>query len=240
MKTSKAIFFLTYLVLSLNHFAISQKMFKVQGNEAWDYLLSKKVDFKAASNDSLFVVQNGDKAFRYVYLRRGDQETDVEEVIYKSNPGDVVGPFPGEDYNYLFKIRSLDSIKQRISAKHVFILKGGKGKRDSLQANKIAVKVKESLEKGELFDEVFKANSDNFSSFITAYGVTGKNYAKGGLGWIWEDQTLPEFFQPLSSANTGDIVIINTRYAVHVVIVGEKEKGPSKATLIPLVKLTPK
>jgi len=240
MKTFKAIFFILHLILLLNQSALSQKMFKVQGNEAWDYLLSKKLDFKTAINDSIFVVQNGDKPFRFVYLRRGDQENDVEEVIYKSNPGDVVGPFPGEDYNYLFKIRSLDSIKQRISAKHVFILKGGKGKRDSLQANKIASKVKESLEKGELFDEVFKANSDNFTPFITQYGVTGKNYSKGGLGWIWEDQTLPEFFQPLRTANTGDIIIVNTRYAVHVVIVGEKERGPSKATLIPLVKITPK
>ncbi|HEX8545759.1 MAG TPA: peptidylprolyl isomerase [Cytophagaceae bacterium] len=229
---------ITFAILNVQS-GYSQKMFKVQGNEAWDYLVSKKEDFKAAINDSLFVTKNGDKPYRYVYLRRGDQEQDVEEVIYKSNPGDVVGPFPGEDYNYLFKIRSLDSIKQRISAKHIFILKGGKAKRDSLSANKIAIKVKDALEKGELFDEVFKANSDNFASFAALYGVTG-NYAKGGLGWIWEDQTLPEFFQPLNNANTGDIIIINTRYAVHVVIVGEKEKGPSKATLVPLVKITPK
>lgn len=230
---------IVFLFLLNSNLAISQKMFKVQGNEAWDYLLGKKEEFKAAADDSIFVTKFGDKPYRHVFLRRGDQEQDVEEVIYKSNPGDVVGPFPGEDYNYLFKIRSLDSIKQRISAKHVFILKGGKAKRDSVSANKVALKVKDALEKGELFDEVFKANSDNFTSFASAYGVTG-NFAKGGLGWIWEDQTLPEFFQPLNSANTGDIIIINTRYAVHVVIVGEKERGPSKATLVPLVKITPK
>lgn len=234
---AKAIILVNFLWVLAVNLSFSQKMLHNQGNDSWKWLETKKKEFKESSNDSLFIVNNSDRPYRYIYMRRGDQEEDIEEVIFSAKPSEVVGPFPAESYNYLLKVISFDSIRTRIRAKHIFILPEGRQKKDSVAAVKKAIKCMEILKNGESFFNVFDDYSENFAPYSRFYNIKG-NFGSGNLGWIMEDATMSDFNDPLMKANEGDVLVIPTKYGVHVVVVSEKQRGPSKVKLLSVAKKT--
>ena len=142
----KKYFILIAFVLcsSLLNKAFAQKKFTPAQKKAIDFLESKRAGFRASKNDSLFVVQNSDAGFIVKTMVRGDQAEDLEDQIYGSKPGEIVGPFDGETTFYLMKILKYDSLN-RTKAKLISFYPKGEFTTDSAKFRKHLDKYQHTL-----------------------------------------------------------------------------------------------
>lgn len=208
-----------------------------QQKQAVEWLESKKAEFQSTTNDSLFVSKNSDSPYRYIYQRRGDEPDDVEEEIYKSKPGTVLGPFRSGNHNYLFKVISLDSLRYRYKVRHIFIKPAGFSGKDTLDAYNLALKYAKSLNKGDDFKKIYDENNADFKSFAAQCGINPDALAADGdLGYIWEGTTIPTINSALSKTRKGESVAIKTPFGAHVFNVVAKDQGYYKAVIISLLK----
>jgi peptidyl-prolyl cis-trans isomerase D len=219
---------------------ISAQGMTEQQKQAVEWLDSKKAEFQTTSDDSLFITKNSDSPYRYIYLRRGDEPEDVEEEIYKSKPGTVVGPFRSGSHNYLFKVISLDSSRYRFKVRHIFIKPEGFEGKDTAEAYTMAVKYAKLLNKGKDFKELFDDNASNNNDFKKYAAQCGFNPetvgSDGDLGWIWEGTTIPVVNAALLKTRKGESVALKTPYGAHVFKIISKEPGYYKAVIISLLK----
>ena len=208
-----------------------------QQKQAIEWLDSKKAEFQNTPNDSVFITKNSDSPYRYIYLRRGDEPEDVEEEIYKAKPGAVVGPFRSGNYNYLFKVVSLDSTKYRFKVRHIFIKPAGFNAKDTVDAFAKGARLSKSLNKGDDFKELYDQNNADFKSISDKCGINPDAVgADGDLGWIWEGTTLPAINSALVKTRKGESVAVKTQYGVHVFKIITKEQGYYKAIIVSLLK----
>ncbi len=135
MKTKLTIFFL----FATTVLSFGQKKFTVEQQKTIDLLQSKRKDFKATKNDSLYIADNSDQGYFLTTITRGDQAEDIEDQIFNAKPGDVVGPFDGENTFYLLKIKSIDSL-QRTKAKLVSFFPRGEYTSDTAKFSKLVEK----------------------------------------------------------------------------------------------------
>jgi parvulin-like peptidyl-prolyl isomerase len=208
-----------------------------QQRTAVEWLDSKKVEFQNTANDSIFITENSDSPYRYIYQRRGDEPEDVEEEIYNSKPGTVIGPFRSGSHNYLFKVISLDSLRSKMKVSHIFIKPKGFESKDTADAFNTAVKIAKSLNKGEDFASLLKSNGSDFKKYAAACGINSEAVASDGdLGWIWQGATIPSINAALLKARKGEAIAAKSPYGAHVFKIVNKEQGYYKAVIISLLK----
>ena len=202
-----------------------------------ELLEKKKVEFQNTSNDSIFVTQNSDSPYRFIYLRRGDEPEEVEDEIYKAKVGQVVGPFRSENFNYLFKVLQHDSIRQKFRVSHVFINVNGSTANDTLEAFNKAQKIAKALNKGDDISSIIEKEGSDYKNIASSLGFNIENPpSDGDLGWIWEGTTIYPINQGLVKAKKGEAIAVRTKYGSHVLQVRDKGQGYYKTKIISIVK----
>jgi peptidyl-prolyl cis-trans isomerase D len=192
---------------------------------ALKWLESKIGEFKNAPNDSVFVSQNSESTFHYVNLQRGDQERDIEQNIYNSQPGNVVGPFHGGKDNYLLKIISYQ-YKPMVKVGQIKIIP--KESADTSDLSKVIDKLTKSLSDDKQLHKIALKNSKHWSIRIN-----------DDTDEYWEGERGKEAYDKLFNGKKDDYVIIKKEKETKILRVKEEKKeAPYRVKAIPLVKRT--
>jgi hypothetical protein len=212
------------LFVLLNISLLAQNKFTEGKQKAIEFLESKRKDFKAAQNDSLYLASNSDQGYSISTITRGDQAEDIEEQIFKAKPGEVVGPFDGEKTFYLLKILSMDSLK-RTKVKSVTFFPRGEYTSDTAKFSKFVEKYIDHIKKGKEYSKMIVKDE-------TSIGLRTK-----GVLSFWEGQTKKENYELVFERKANNPFVRRVGQEIQVLyVVEEKRNAAFRARVITLAK----
>jgi peptidyl-prolyl cis-trans isomerase D len=179
-------------------------------------------DFRASTNDSLFVQINSETKTPITFLKKGQLEPSLDSVMFTAAPGLVYGPYLSNGSYKIAKLVSAKISPDSVKARHILLNPATEGGVDKALAK--ADSKKKLLVRGRSFAEL--ANS--FSSDKAAN-------AKGGdLGTFGRGTMIPAFDDVVFDAKKGDIKVFTTQFGVHIVEI-QNQVGSSKVVKVALV-----
>jgi len=177
-------------------------------------------EFKASTNDSLFVEVNSDTKAPIVFQHKGLLDPKVDSVMFGADKGFVYGPYLA---NGAYKISKLvDAVvgPDSVTARHILIpATAGVDK-----ALKTADSLKKLIQGGKSFAELAKM-----------YSVDKGSAEKGGdLGTFGRGAMVQPFDEAVFNGKKGDLKIVTTQFGVHLIEI-ENQKSSSKVVKVATV-----
>ncbi|HSZ26251.1 MAG TPA: hypothetical protein VK766_11045 [Cytophagaceae bacterium] len=216
--------FTILLIIATSLASFGQKKFTAEQQKAIEELASKRKEFKAAKNDSLYLAENSDQSYYVTTITRGDQAEDLEEQIFNTKLKEVAGPFDGGNTFYLLKILSMDSLK-RTKAKLVSFYPKGECTTDTAKFSKLVEKYIEAIKKGKEYSKMLYKDE-------ASIGVRNK-----GITSFWEGHKNNANYDIVYERKVSDPYITKVGQEVEVLyIVEEKRNAPFRTKVVTLVK----
>ncbi len=130
-----------------------------------------------------------------------------DTALFNANTDVVFGPFYENGFYVMKRLIEKDLYPDSVEARHILISPDGQVIKDITRAKQIADSLKTLLKNGADFAELAKNNSVDQNSAV-----------KGGdLGIFAEGQMVPDFSDACFKGKTGDIVIVETQYGIHLI-----------------------
>jgi peptidyl-prolyl cis-trans isomerase D len=178
-------------------------------------------EFKASTNDSLFVQINSETKVPLVYLHKGRLDPKLDSVMFTASKGFMYGPYlTGGSYK-IAKLVDSHTEPDSVKARHILIddksigLDKAMAKADSL---------KKLIEGGKSFAEL-----------ANMFSVDKNSAVKGGdLGTFARGAMIPVFDDAVFSGKKGDLKIVASQFGVHLIEI-QDQKGSSKVVKVALV-----
>lgn len=180
-------------------------------------------DFAATNEPGQFVNLNSDEPFDPTYLKEEELPGELKEFMANADTGAVYGPY-FEDGSYkLAKLASIDYLPDSVKASHI-LLRPEAQTQPALEATmNLADSLKNLVEGGA-----------NFAALAREYSVDPSAADGGDLGWFGEGEMVPQFNDAVFNAESGDVMVVESQFGVHVIKVqqlGEKVKKYQLAIL---------
>lgn len=179
-------------------------------------------DFKASTNDSLFVQVNSETKSPITYLHKGQLEPKLDSVMFSAAKGTVFGPYLS---NGSYKVAKLVDEKvgpDSVKARHILLDPAVEGGIDKARAKA------DSLKK-------LIAGGKSFAELAQTFSTDKASGAKGGdLGTFSRGAMIPAFDDAVFEGKKGDVKIITTQFGVHLIEILD-QKGTSKVVKVAMV-----
>jgi len=176
-----------------------------------------KEEFKKSTNDSLFILENSETKIYEPNRFSGPTDGfpfEVDSMIQLSDSGDVIGPFFQREMFKLIKvIETKDTAVDQVYARHILLgTADGTPEELKAKAEKLIAEIKEK---------------NNFVAVSDEHSIDKVSAAGGGsLGWFGKGMMVEPFEKACFAAKTGDMVIVETQFGVHIVeILGKRSKA---------------
>ncbi len=216
-------------------------IFDVQPSEEDRAQITKEIneiyeEFKHTDNPGAFVNAVSDKRYDSTWFGRGVLQLNLEEPMFTSAIGTVVGPFVEENKFTLAKLVATQSRPDSMKASHILITYQGTG------VNKEVTRTKERAQK--IADSLFALIKNNRSMFML-YAATQSDDATaaqrgGDLNWFADGAMVGPFNEAVLKGRVGELVQVETRFGFHIVeITGKKELKPKVRVAIVERKIEP-
>ncbi len=179
-------------------------------------------EFKASTNDSLFVQVNSEDKAPLAYQRKGQLEPQLDSVMFTAAPGFVYGPYVANGSYRIAKLVDSRVGPDSVSARHILISAATAGGIDKARAK--ADSLKKLIEGGRPFAELAKNFSEDKQS-----GEKG-----GDLGTFGRGAMVPSFEEAAFNGKAGDLKIVESQFGVHLINV-LSQKGSSKVVKVATV-----
>lgn len=176
-------------------------------------------DFKASTNDSLFVQINSETKAPLAYQRKGQLEPQLDSVMFNAAPGFVYGPYVSNGSYKLAKLVDSRVGPDSVTARHILISAATAGGIDKAKAK--ADSLKKLIEGGRPFAELAKNFSEDKQS-----GEKG-----GDLGTFGRGAMVPQFEEAAFNGKPGDLKVVESQFGVHLINV-QAQKGSSKVVKV--------
>jgi peptidyl-prolyl cis-trans isomerase D len=178
-------------------------------------------EFKASTNDSLFVQINSETKVPLAYLHKGRLDPKLDSVMFNAPNGFMYGPYlTGGSYK-IAKLVDSHTEPDSVKARHILIddktigLDKAMAKADSL---------KKLIEGGK-----------SFADLANMFSVDKNSAVKGGdLGTFARGTMIPVFDDAVFSGKKGELKIVPSQFGVHLIQI-EDQKGSSKVVKVALV-----
>jgi len=186
-------------------------------------------DFKASTNDSLFVALNAETKVNMAYQKKGALGPVLDTVMFNSPNGTVYGPyFSNGSYN-IAKLVDSRIGPDSVTARHILLNPAAEGGVDKAVAK--ADSLKKLIQSGKkTFADLAATNSGDKNSAV-----------KGGdLGTFGRGAMIPAFEEAVFNGKKGDLKIVTTQFGVHLIEI-VNQKGSSKVVKVAVIDkpLTP-
>ncbi|AMR30477.1 peptidylprolyl isomerase [Mucilaginibacter sp. PAMC 26640] len=180
------------------------------------------VDFKASTNDSLFVQVNSETKSPITYLHKGQLEPKLDSVMFNAEKGFVFGPYLSNGSYKLAKLVDAKVGPDSVKARHILIDPATAGGIDKARAK--ADSLKKLIEGGK-----------SFADLAQTFSIDKASGAKGGdLGTFARGAMVPAFDDAVFEGKKGDVKIITTQFGVHLIEI-QDQKGTSKVVKVAMV-----
>jgi peptidyl-prolyl cis-trans isomerase D len=178
---------------------------------------------QASTNDSLFVQINSETKTPLAYTTKGRLDPKLDSVMFNAAPGFIYGPFLSKGKYTIAKLVASRIGPDSVQAKHILLsppVDGG---------------VDKALAKADSLKKIIQSGKSSFDDMARMYSVDKASAEKGGdLGTFGRGAMIPAFEDPVFSGSTGQLIIVNTQYGVHLIQIGT-QKGSSRAVKVAVV-----
>jgi len=178
-------------------------------------------DFKASTNDSLFVEVNSETKTPMVYQRKGQlQPKMLDSVMFGASPGFVYGPYFDNGSYKVAKLVDARIGPDSVKARHILIAPNAG--------------LEKALAKADSIKKVIESGKATFADMAKQYSVDGSASKGGELGTFGRGTMVGPFDDAVFNGKKGDIKIVTTQFGVHIIEI-EDQKGSSKVVKVAVV-----
>jgi len=178
-------------------------------------------EFRAATNDSLFVSINSETKMPITYVRKGQLEPALDSAVFSSSNGTFIGPlFSGGVYK-MVKVLDIKVGPDSVKASHILLNPATEGGIDKAKA------------KGDSIRGVI-ARGGSFAELAAKFGTDASKDSGGDLGTFARGAMVPAFEEAVFNGNTGDLKVITTQFGVHVIKINA-QIGSSRVAKVAIV-----
>jgi len=179
------------------------------------------VEFKASTNDSLFVQINAETKAPFNYQHKGHLgDAKLDSIMFSAPVGFVYGPYLSNGSYKIAKLVNAHVEADSVKAKHILIDEKTIGHDKALAR---ADSLKKLIEGGAPFADLAKKFSIDGSA---AKGGEVGTFARGAMVGPFEDAAF--------NGKKGDLKIVTTQFGVHLIQI-EDQKGASKVVKVAIV-----
>lgn len=175
-----------------------------------------------STTDSLFAAVNSDTKYPFVYRKRGELGPVLDSLIFSAPVGTTVGPVLTGSVFEMAKIIDARQSPDSVKASHILLnptLEGG-----MVQAQAKADSIKQLIQQGEsLVGLAIQYSTDE-----------GSKFNGGELGTFARGMMVPEFENAAFDGKTGDVVIVQSRFGIHIIKI-EQQIGSSRVVKAAIV-----
>ncbi|MBE9585407.1 SurA N-terminal domain-containing protein [Mucilaginibacter sp. JRF] len=179
-------------------------------------------DFKASTNDSLFVQVNSETKEPILYRKKGQLDPALDSVMFSAAKGFVYGPYLSNGSYKVAKLVDSRIGPDSVKASHILISAQSAGGEEKAEAR--IDSLKKLIQGGRSFDELAKLFSDDKQS-----GEKG-----GSLGTFGRGAMVPAFDEAAFNGSKGELKVVTTQFGVHLIRI-EDQKGSSKVVKVAVV-----
>jgi peptidyl-prolyl cis-trans isomerase D len=178
------------------------------------------VDFKASTNDSLFVQVNSETKIPLTYLHKGRLDAKLDSIMFTAPNGFMYGPYlTGASYK-IAKLVDAHTEPDSVKARHILL---------SADAG-----LDKAMAKADSIKKLI-AGGKSFAELANMFSIDKNSAVKGGdLGTFARGAMIPVFDDAVFSGKKGDIKIVASQFGVHIVEI-QDQKGSSKVVKVALV-----
>lgn len=178
-------------------------------------------EFKASTNDSLFVQINSETKVPLVYLHKGRLDPKLDSVMFTASKGFMYGPYlTGGSYKIAKLVDSRvepDSVK----ARHILI-------------DDKSIGLDKAMAKADSLKKLIEGGK-SFADLANMYSIDKNSAVKGGdLGTFGRGTMIPVFDDAVFAGKKGDLKVVASQFGVHLIEI-EDQKGSSKVVKVALV-----
>lgn len=174
--------------------------------------ITKEIEpFKAAPDDSLFVVLNSDNKPDDSFHKKGTLSPNIDTMMFNSPIGTVVGPYEEGGTFKLSKLSAIKNMPDSVKARHILLKIEKPEERDLILAK--ADSLIKLIRSGVKFESLTGLSADPGSA------------AKGGdLGWFQQGMMVKPFNDACFDGKKGDLVSVQSEFGVHIIEIMEQGK----------------
>jgi peptidyl-prolyl cis-trans isomerase D len=189
---------------------------------AKESIIKTTEEFRAATNDSLFVAQNSDAPFDASFKKRGSFSPNVDSLIFNSAIGTLIGPYQENNGYKIAKLTAVKMMPDSVNARHILLKVADANAKDAVM--KTADSLKAAIKSGS-----------NFAVLATLFSTDDGSKIKGGdLGWFAAGMMVPEFNDACFNGKKGDVTIVQTQFGIHIIEI-VNQSGLSKQVQVAIV-----
>ncbi|GHU96350.1 peptidylprolyl isomerase [Bacteroidia bacterium] len=174
---------------------------------------------KFAESDDVrtFANYHSDVAFDESYHKKSELKGELADFAFSKTKDDILSPFKENEIYKMARIADIKQLPDSVKARHILL-----APRATMAATRTAAdSIKKALQKGA-----------DFESLAQHYSTDQAANQKGGdLGWFSHKAMIKPFGDSCFFAKKGKIIVLETRYGVHVVEVTDKGKEEKKVQL---------
>lgn len=186
------------------------------------WITDSKAEFASVTDNQQYVNANSDTRFDPAFYKKEELPATLTQWAFSAQPGEIYGPYFENNEYKLSKIDQFKMLPDSVQASHILINPQTVGSLEKAKA--IADSLKRNIELGGNFAEAAMKYSEDQGSKI-----------KGGdLGWFKRRQMVPEFEEAAFSGEVNKLVIVTTRFGIHIIKPTKKGKETNQVRIATL------
>ena len=178
-------------------------------------------EFKASSNDSLFVSINSETKMPISYVRKDQLEPELDSAVFSASKGSFIGPVFSNGIYKMVKVLDIKVGPDSVKASHILINPATEGGLDKAKVK--ADSIMNLISKGASFVEL-----------AAKFGTDASKDKGGELGTFARGAMVPAFEEAVFNGKTGDLKVITTQFGVHVIKINS-QIGSSRVARVAIV-----
>lgn len=178
-------------------------------------------EFRAATNDSLFVSINAETKMPVNYVRKGQLEAALDSAVFNASKGAFIGPiFTGDAYK-MAKVLDIKFGPDSVKASHILLNPAAEGGIDKAKAKADSIRR-------------LIAGGASFAELAAKFGTDASKDSGGDLGTFGRGAMIPAFEDAVFNGSTGELKVISTQFGVHVIKINA-QIGSSRLAKVAIV-----
>lgn len=170
-------------------------------------------EFKTATDDSLFVLNNSGN-LSHIYYKPEDLPEQIKEAITQMEVGDVYGPYLDQDKYTIAKLIDKKMVADSVEARHILRSANMQDQNSFVTAEEMVDSLKTVLEDGgSTFDELA-------SQFSQDPGSASKG---GDLGYFTQGTMVPVFNNACFFGNPDEYQVVTSQFGVHLIEIQDRK-----------------
>ncbi len=178
-------------------------------------------EFRAATNDSLFVSINSETKMPVNYIRKGQLEPALDSAVFAASNGAFIGPIFSNGQYKMVKVLDIKTGPDSVKASHILINPATEGGADKAKSKADSIRN-------------LIANGASFTELAAKFGTDASKDKGGDLGTFGRGAMIPAFEEAVFNGQTGDLKVVVTQFGVHVIRI-DGQIGSARVAKIAMV-----